>query len=97
MQTGLQAGSTACVVLQVGSHLLVASLGDSKALLCPATTCSPPPPPPDATPSTWEFSPLRNSILKWHQPWYLSSSVWYRACHFHYYQFYVMHSFFYKS
>lgn len=69
MQTGLQAGSTACVVLQVGSHLLVASLGDSKALLCPATTCSPPP--PDTTPSTWEFSPLCISFLKWHQSWYL--------------------------
>lgn len=67
MQTGLHAGSTACVVLQVGSHLLVASLGDSKALLCPATTCSPPS--TDATPSMWEFS-LRISFLIWHQSWY---------------------------
>lgn len=37
---GLQAGSTACVVLQVDDHLLVASIGDSKALLCPVAACS---------------------------------------------------------
>ncbi|KAG0570157.1 hypothetical protein KC19_6G142700 [Ceratodon purpureus] len=41
-ERGLQAGSTACIVLHVDDHLLVASLGDSKALLCPATACSSP-------------------------------------------------------
>ncbi|CAM6025619.1 unnamed protein product [Sphagnum balticum] len=33
---GLQAGTTACVVLQTADHLLIANLGDSKAILCPA-------------------------------------------------------------
>ncbi|CAK9233668.1 unnamed protein product [Sphagnum troendelagicum] len=33
---GLQAGTTACVVLQAADHLLIANLGDSKAILCPA-------------------------------------------------------------
>lgn len=42
-ERGLHAGSTACVVLQVGDHLLVASLGDSKAILCPVAACSSPP------------------------------------------------------